>query len=256
MLEKHRTSPNNSWGGDLPQTGWKNSAGCSSDASLVKKNKKKYMSSDRAIKPGYFCWSPEMIGTQAKSQQRSFCLLPPAVKRPSFGQGETNASCNLIKEKALDFTCVTKTCLTDTVTLLLQHLFSQGYIVQYKMKRDRGRCRYLHSTDLQTHQASILKLKPTMPTCYINSGVGFAQCSLYMCLCFTSALLFPCKKSTTANPPPASHWELAAFLHHWHQPAPSAPRNFTACLSDGISWQSLVNMGHRVLSSGDPHRSI
>lgn len=40
MLEKHRTSPNNSWGGDLPQTGWKNSAGCS-DASLVKKNKNK-----------------------------------------------------------------------------------------------------------------------------------------------------------------------------------------------------------------------
>lgn len=56
MLEKQRASPDNSWGvggDDLPQTGWENSADCSSDASLVER--KGHTSSDRAIKPGYFC---------------------------------------------------------------------------------------------------------------------------------------------------------------------------------------------------------
>ena len=85
----------------------------------------------------------------------------------------------------------------------------------------------------------------------MNCEVGIGQHVLYTYLCFNSASLSLQKLRTTNSPPP-SHQELAAFLHHWHYLVLSVPRNFTACLTDGISWQSLINMGHHVLPSGDP----
>lgn len=102
----------------------------------------------------------------------------------------------------------------DTVTLLLHHLFSQGYIVQHKMKRDRGRCRYLHSRDLQTHASQHFEAEANNANLLYKFWSQICFSAHCMCVfALTQPFSFPVKNQQLPIPhlPPTGNWLLSSI---------------------------------------------